>query len=80
MIPRRRLHIPHIPAIAPQMPAIDSVSDSLGIADGAARGVDEPGALLDVLYRFVVDEVARAFVEGRVYCYYVALGEEFLYM
>ena len=75
---RRGLHVPHVAAVARELPALERLRDRVLVADRAARGVDDPGALLEVLEQLGVAEAARALVQGAVDGDDVALGDEVL--
>ena len=74
----RGLHVPDVAGVPVQLPGLDGCGDVLGVADRAARSVDEPRARLEVCEEVSVDQVARALVQGRVYGYDVAGGDEIL--
>ena len=58
------------------MAALDRLSNRVLVADRAARGVDDPRALLEVLEQLSVDEAARALVQGAVDGDDIALGDK----
>lgn len=71
---RRGLHVPHVARVPVELAGLECGGDVLGDADRAARGVDEPGAGLEVREEVGVYEPARALVQGRVDRDDVALG------
>ncbi len=66
VVARRGLDVPHVARVPGELPGLERRGDVLGVADRAARGVDEPRALLEVREEAGVDQVQRAFVQGRV--------------
>jgi hypothetical protein len=78
MVLRRRLDVPHIARVSVQVAGLDGVGDRVLVANRAARGVDEPRALLEVLEQVRVNEPARALVQRAVDRDDVALRDKVL--
>lgn len=78
VILERRLLRPDVSAVTSDVSRVDGVRDVFRNADGAASRVDDPGALLHVSQRLLVDQAARSLVQGRIDCEHVKLTEELL--
>jgi hypothetical protein len=76
VVARCRLDIPHVARVAVELTALDGRRDGVRVADGATRGVDEPGTLLEVLEQVGVDEPTGALVQRAVDGDDVALRDE----
>ena len=74
----RGLLICNVASVAEEVAALEGGLDVLGVDNGTASGVDDPGALLHPGDLFGVDEALGAFVEGAVDGEDVELGEELL--
>jgi hypothetical protein len=78
MVLRRRLNVPHVARVPVQVAGLHGVGDGVLVADRAARGVDEPRTLLEVLEQVRVYEPARALVQRAVDRDDVALRDKVL--
>ncbi|KAH3661042.1 hypothetical protein OGATHE_005374 [Ogataea polymorpha] len=69
---------PHVSTVSSKLSALDGGCNVLGHADGTSGGVDEPGALLEVLEQLCVHQALRAGVQWTVDRDNVGLGNQLL--
>jgi len=68
-----RLDVPNITRISRQLTTLESLSNSIFVADGTTSSVNEPGALLEVFQKFSVDESPCSFVQRAIDCNNITL-------
>ena len=78
MVLGRRLREPHVAPVSAQVARLEGIGHVLFDDDGAARGVDEPGALLHLANEVLVEEAVGPLVERAVDRHDIALRDHLL--
>lgn len=73
-----RLDIPNIPGVSVKMTAFNCLCHRVLVADRTASGVHQPGTLLKVAEKLIVDQPTGSLVKRSVDRDNVALGDKFL--
>lgn len=78
MIARSRLDVPDIPGVPVELTGLNGSHYRVLVADRATSSVHQPGALLEMVEQFVVDQPAGGLIKRSIDCDNITLGHEFL--